>query len=131
MGNDGLPTSNAFKLKENEQHLSVNWLEYFGEIDDNSSERFAPAIQKVIAAFERKRYQLSKNGCFAVLTVGVACAAIEALQASSLKIEIRHQQTEDDPSHAGIFGYADDELLNLQVAVELRRLIKSEHVYST
>jgi len=124
MGSDGLPTSDAFKNRLNESYLSVNWLEYFGRTDIES------AIEDVRGAFAGKRYRLSSNGRFAVLNVyeakNAAAAAVEPLR---LQIDIRHSPTTDDPSHAGIFGYGEDELLDLRLAVELRRLVSVEHVF--
>ncbi len=42
---DGLPTASAFELRPGEDHLSVNWLEYFGALD------VATAIQLVRRIF--------------------------------------------------------------------------------
>ena len=60
---DGEPLSTAFQLRENEDCLSVNWLEYFGEVGQPA------AVELVRESFLRKSYQLKVNGRFAVLNV--------------------------------------------------------------
>ena len=61
---DGVPGSTAFELREGEPHLSVNWLEFFGQNDREAH------IGYVCRSFIDKGYQLSRNGRFAVLNVG-------------------------------------------------------------
>ena len=119
VGRDGLPTAAAFEMKPGEEYLSVNWLEYFETPD------LGAAVERVREAFRRKRYRVRSNGRFAVVNVGAALTAVA--DAVGRRGRVDHIPLEDDESHAGLFGYAADDLA---VAVELRALIRLEHVHA-
>ncbi len=113
-----MPLVGAFQLKEDEEHLSINWLEYF-ELDTKDAN-----LTKVRQALIDKGYKIRKGGRFAVLNVGLARNTV--LSDVKKPIRIRHWPEDDDPSHSGIFDYAADDL---QVALELRSLITPNDVY--
>ena len=115
---NGLPMTSAFELKNGENYLSTNWLEYFNERDLSS------AVQCVRDAFCKKNYNLRPNGRFAVLNVSAAKTAI--LEATGKTLYIDHLPLNDDQSHAGIFGYTANDLL---VAVELKALVRDQDVH--
>ena len=115
MGPDGLPIAAAFELKPNDDYLSVNWLDYFGDHDIE--------IERVREAFHRKGYRLRKNGRFAEISVGAAIAAVAEVVGRPGWVE--HLPEDDDESHAGLHGYVESDLA---VAVELRALIQHEHI---
>ena len=108
----------AFELRPGEEHLSVNWLEYFDTRD------LGAAVECVREAFRRKRYRIRRNGKFVVVSVGAAFAAVAETVGRRGRVE--HMPLEDDESHAGLFGYTADDLA---VAVELRTLIQREDVH--
>jgi hypothetical protein len=115
---DDLPSVSAFMLRTGEDHLSVNWLEYFGVLDKPA------AIQRIREAFHSKGYRLRKGGRLAVLNIeGIRVIAQESAQ-NSLRVE--HLPREDDPSHAGILGYSVDDF---EIAVEIRALVGRVDVY--
>ena len=116
----GLPMANAFSLRQGENHLSVNWLEYFGETKLNA------AVERVREVFRSKDFQVKANGRFAVLNVGAVKTA--AHQAVDRTLSIDHLPLSDDPSHAGIFGYASEDLA---VAIELSALVTPQDVHPT
>ena len=118
VGSDGLPTTGAFLLRPTEDHLSVNWLEYFALND------LGAAVERVRVAFHRKGYQVRPNGRFAILGVGPANAAVEGIIGRHGRVV--HLPFEDDQSHAGIFGYTADDF---GVAVALRALVRREDVH--
>lgn len=118
VGRDGLPTAAAFELRPGEDHLSVNWLQYFAAPDLDA------AVARVREVFRDKGYRLRPNGRFAVVRVGAALAAVA--EAVGRRGRVEHLPLEDDESHAGLFGYSADDLA---VAVELRALIQREHVH--
>ena len=118
VGRDGLPTAAAFEMKPDEEYLSVNWLEYFDTPD------LGAAVERVREAFRLKRYRVRRNGRFAVVNVGAALTAVA--EAVGRRGRVDHIPLDDDESHAGFFGYAADDLA---VAVELRALIRPEHVH--
>lgn len=118
VGRDGFPMAAAFELRPDEDHLSVNWLQYFAAPDLDA------AVARVREVFRDKGYRLRPNGRFAVLGVGAALTAVAEAVGGRGRVE--HLPLEDDESHAGLFGYSADDLM---VAVELRALIRREHVH--
>ena len=115
---DGLPTASAFELRPGEDHLSVNWLEYFGVPD------VAAAMRLVRGAFHDKAYRLRPGGRFAVLRCGAARLAVGDGTGPLLSID--HLPLADDPSHAGVFGYGVDDF---EVAVELAAIVRRRDMH--
>ena len=115
----GLPLSAAFIPRQAEEYLSVNWLEYFGEID------LGAAVERVREVFRSKNYQVRPNGRFAVLNVGAAKTTVREGLDQSLRIN--HLSLDDDESHSGILGYTSQDLA---VAVELRALVTRQDVHA-
>ena len=112
------PMAIAFALKDNEESLSVNWIEYFKGL---STEQ---AIDRVRNAFRKKNYRIKPSGRFALLKVCEVKAVISDLGPSPFKI--KHLPEENDPSHSGIFGYTpSDELVTLAI----KDLVRAEDVY--
>ena len=109
---DGLPSAEAFTLKQDEEYLSVNWLEYFNAPD------LTAAVERVREAFRNKSYQVRRNARFAVLNVEAAKRAVH--KATESMPAIKHLPTRDDPSHTGIFGGTAE---NFAIAVQLAALI--------
>lgn len=118
MADNGLPMASAFGLRQGEEYLSVNWLEYFHLTD------LSPAVEKVREAFRSKGYQVRPNGRFVVLNIGAAKRVV--IEGVRCVLRINHHPLEEDPSHACILGYGPDDLM---VAVELAALVKAQDVY--
>ena len=114
---DGTPSPDAFLPRRNEDSLSVNWLEFFGVLSR------ADAVERVREALRRKAFTIKRNGRLAVLNVGDAKTA--ALSAGR-PVRVEHQPTSDDPSHAGIMGYAAGDV---PVAEALQSLVHGENLY--
>ena len=77
----GIPMSAAFGLRQGEDYLSVNWLEYFGETD------LSAAVERVREVFRSKDFQVRPNGRFAVLNVGAAKIAVHEAAKRALSID--------------------------------------------
>jgi len=92
-----MPTSEAFLLREGEEFLSTNWLEYFHE-----SERVAQ-LEGVKQALTNKGFQIGSTAFFAVSNVGSAISICR----DYLALDIFFSTTGElaDPSHTGIYGY--------------------------
>lgn len=105
---DGQPTGASFMLKKDEDFLSVNWMEHFGETD-----------QKVQIAKIREHIELSlaKSGLFTVLNVGRITDQIQRF--GEKKLAILHEPTQCDPSHSGIHGYQHEDLLVAELIAEM------------
>lgn len=114
----GLPLPEAFQLREGEDYLSANWLEYF------QSPYLPTAIQRIREVFRSKGFRLPRRGAFAVLDVGGARTAVRENSGCSLRFE--YAPSRDDPSHAAIYGYGASDLA---VAAELAALIGPQAVY--
>ena len=110
--------ASAFELRTGEPYLSANWLEYFDTLD------LTIAVNEVRKAFLDKGYRLRQNGRFAVFNVGAA--KIAAREATGRTLRIEHLPMDDDESHAGVFGYTEDDFA---VAVELKALVAHQDVY--
>ena len=115
---DGLPLVEAFTLRQADEYLSVNWLEYFNTPD------LTTAVECVREAFGTKQYKLGPNGRFAVLNVEAAKYA--AQKATGALPAIKHRPCPNDPSHAGIFGGTTH---NFAIAVQLAALVTPEDVH--
>ena len=114
----GLPMASAFELRTGEPYLSANWLEYFDTLD------LTIAVNEVREAFLEKGYRLRQSGRFAVFNVGAAKTA--AREATGRSLHIEHLPLDDDKSHAGVFGYTDDDLA---VALEIKALVGYQDLY--
>ena len=98
---NGMPLSIAFMLRENEDYLSVNWLECF------RLPNLIDAVNSVSCVFRCNGYGVSKNGMFAVFNVGATKTIINKTTKNTLCIE--HMPFDNDTSHSGIFGYTINE----------------------
>ncbi len=100
---DGIVTGLAFRLREGEEYLSVNWLEYLA-CDDRSTQ-----IAALRDVFERKFSKVSATARFAVLNVGALCAYVRS---ESRDLTVVHEPERDDESHCGVHGLRlDDEVI--------------------
>lgn len=117
LGADGQPLGSAFTLRNKEDCLSVNWLEYYGSNLDE-------AIECVRQAFRNKPFSLSSNGIFTVLRVGEVKSLI--LKRSSVPVFIEHQPSKNDPSHSGICGHPGSDP---RILLDLVKLVQKDDVY--
>ena len=80
---DGQPTGTSFMLRQDEEYLSVNWLEYFGHIGMSA---------QINQIREHIELSLASSGLFAVLNIG---ETIDYIQSNSENISpfytSRHQ----------------------------------------
>ena len=114
---NGLPAVSVFVPRTNEDHLSVNWLEFFDA--DPLGVALARVREDLGAIF-----RLGVGGRFAVLNVGAAKSGV--LTATNHMIRIEHAPLAGNPSHAGIYDYPPDPRA---AALELRELATAENIY--
>lgn len=111
LNENGRPSRTAFMLKPDEDYLSVNWLEYFGEIEREEQ------LNKI-----RRHIQLSlaSTGKLAVLNVGKTLKHVH-INSGMTDVSVLHEPTSEDPSHSGIhgYGYEDDLIADLIAEVVL------------
>ncbi len=106
----------AFEISAKEDHLSVNWIEYFKELD------LAEAIDRIRTDMRITGYTIRPSGLFVVLNVRDAKTAIYEAVGDMPRIEHRPQPKNE--LHAGIFGYTSD---SLKVAGKLAMLHSSKY----
>ena len=110
------PKVSAFYLREGENDLSTNWLEYYS--DDHTD-----AVNTIRDNFP---LTLTVGGRFVVLNVGQALDSVANRGARSATA--KHTPAEGNPSHASIW-WEDIHLNNQVFAAELHTLITSESIY--
>lgn len=109
----------AFRLRDNDNNcLSVNWLECFGE--GNVAGNIPHARAEL-----RKHYKTKKSGRLAVLNVGVAKRAVKTT--CEVDISIRRDPLDDHRSHACIGGYSTN---NDDVATTLSEMVGESDMYA-
>ena len=98
---DGQPTGASFMLRQDQKFLSVNWMEYFGDIDIDAQ------INKIREYIE---LSLAASGLFAVLNVGEIIDQVQ--RNSERQLAVLYEPTPGDPSHSGVYGYRyEDDLV--------------------
>lgn len=101
----------AFQLRPNESYWSVYRLEFF------EAERHVALSQLKQHLRSNDILGVSSSGKFLVFNVGL----IEKIKIRSLTV--RSKSTPDNPSHAGVEGYTNDDHL---IAIALRNLLIEE-----
>lgn len=96
MLSDGRISGQAFRRKDEEEYMSVNWVEYFGLISHIA------AIQKIEQAYLNKGRTVNKSSKFAVINIDrmTECVNKEA----HITLHVKHEGTSPDPSHSGVFN---------------------------
>ena len=122
---NGLPSAASFRLSAKDEGLSVNWPEFFQNLDCEQ------ALERIRQALHAK-LTLKPEGRLAVLNVGAAKAAVaRAGRAAGLGggagICVVHRPEPGDPSHAEIVPPST--IAPMTVAVALQSLVRPEHVH--
>jgi hypothetical protein len=112
---DGNIQATAFMLRQVDENLSVNWLEYF---KCSSRESEIAELRKVYSA---KNLIIKVNGKIAVLNVGEVRETVLAGSPDGRKLEILHDPEENDPSHSGIYNLKHDDEMIAELILETVR----------
>jgi hypothetical protein len=101
---DGTIAPTAFRAREDENYLSVNWLDFFAPSDRPAQ------IAAVRRALESKR-NIGSKARLARLHVG-SIHAVSSSGNAFVTLEVRHEPEAlpPDPSHSGIYGTQPDDL---------------------
>ena len=97
----------AFELKDGEDDLSVNWLEYFDGTEPDQLAATACAISRVRA--------VRPSHAFAIGNVGEIKAACFDYD---LKVRIIHEPDGGNDAHAAVHRYRDDEIELLELLAQ-------------
>ena len=101
---EGQVTGAAFQLREIDEYLSVNWLEYLQQAI------WQEKIQEVRRVLNSK-LRLTANAKIAVLNVGDIIDHVRTKSPDHRNLSVLHEPIEDDPSqeddlsHSGIYGF--------------------------
>ena len=117
---DGTPAPGAFILRDkdkDEDCLSVNWLECFG--DGNVADNI-PHVRAEL----RKHYETREGFKLAVLNVGVAKRAVKTTR--EVDISVKKDPRDDHRSHACVGGYITN---NNDVATTLSEMVRKNDMY--
>lgn len=104
----------VFELRQDEEYLSCNWMEYFKE------EEVLQQIKCVRNAM-KNIFKLSSNGKLVRFNVGKTKSSIDSLQ-------IKGIPETQNPSHAGIYSTEKDK--NQDMALGLANIIQPENIFS-
>ena len=108
---NGMPIWKAFKPKETEKYLSVNWIEFYGH------KNYLLAVDQIRKDFG-KIYNLSKKGLFVMFHVSSTKKSIEQM-GSGHSLQFKKEPCPNNPSHAGIYGikFNDKKLFGILVTI--------------
>ena len=96
--------STAFKIRSNENYISVNWMPK--EIDIHAG------LEQVESALAQKNFCARSNGRFVIFNVGMIKLYVYKL--AGINISIRHEFSPNDTTHAGIWATHPDETYDRQ-----------------
>ena len=99
LNEDGWPGPVAFQLGDNEEYVSVDWLEFF--LKDSREEQ----LQNVRSILKKRGYTLQKYAKLAVLNVGYTKDKVKHGCNNNHEIYVAHRPTlgANIDSHSGIF----------------------------
>lgn len=103
---DGTVAASAFVLRQSEDYLSVNWLEYFSQLDR------AGQLNEIRSVFAKKM-KISNTNRLAILNVGLSRHAVREGTTSRRDLAFLHEPENHphvDESHSGIFEIGSDDL---------------------
>ena len=107
---NGQVTGTAFQLRQIEECLSVNWLEFFHLADRQEEIR---EVRKVL------RLKHGAKAKIAVLNVGETIKYVRTQSPDARNLSMLHEPEEDDPSHSGIYGFQYDDHLIADLIAEM------------
>lgn len=105
----------AFKLRVNDNSLSVNWLELLGH---SSREKEIAELRRIYSA----KLSLGARAQIAILNVGEVCNKVLTESPDGRNLEVLHDpeftEKYSDPSHSGIYNLRQDDELIAELILE-------------
>lgn len=117
---NGRVLGKAFRLRENENSLSVNWLEFF-DLRDKKAE-----VQKIREAFADKGRGVGTKAKFVVLNVGEMREYVQQESDDNRILSVLHDPQDNDLSHSGIYNMRHDDPIIGDLIAEL---VNEEQIY--
>jgi hypothetical protein len=113
---DGQPGPNAFKLRESELYLSVNWLEYL-QCDTPEN-----AIQKIRSVYRLKR-KVKPSAKMAIINVGEMKLKVHDDTPDQKNLSVKHEPETEDESHSGVYNFLfDEELIPILISQTIKEV---------
>jgi hypothetical protein len=102
----------VFILREGEESLSVNWLEFLKCISRESE------ITNIRTIYSQKMSRVGARARIAILHVGEIRNKVLTESPDSRNLEVLHDPSKDDPSHSGIYNLKQDNELIAELILE-------------
>jgi hypothetical protein len=113
---NGKVTGTAFQLRQRDDYLSVNWLEF---LRLNHRQEEIGVIREIL----RSKLTLGSKAKIAILNIGEIIKYVRSNSLDSRKLSILHEPENNDPSHSGIYGYGyDDQLIADLIAETIQEI---------
>jgi len=113
---NGVIQATAFMLRENDNGLSVNWLEF---LTRSNRESEINELQRIYS----QKLRVSPNARIAILNVGEICEVVRTETHDQRVIEVLHDPDEfnNDPSHSEIVNIKQDNEFIAELILEVLR----------
>ncbi len=102
MNEDGTPNGAAFRLRKDEEYLSINWLEL---LDPKQRKVQVAKLRKVLG----KKLKLGSTSKITVACCGVMIEHVLTNSEDRRQLDVFHMSETSDPSHGGIFNIDHDD----------------------
>ncbi|MCK4618544.1 MAG: hypothetical protein KAT52_01225 [Desulfobacterales bacterium] len=113
---NGQVTGTAFRPRQADEYLSVNWLEFFHLADQQDE---IQEVRKVLSS----KLTLGAKAKIAVLNVGEIINYVHTQSPDARNLKVLYEPEEDDPSHSGIHGFRyDDHLIADLIAETVQKI---------
>ena len=109
---EGQIQASAFLLREDEESLSVNWLEIL-----NCSDR-ETEIKKIRNIYSLKFNRIGRNAKIIIFNVGDVRNKIKTETSDHRNLEVLHEPS-DDISHSAIYNLKPDNLMIAELILEI------------
>ncbi|MDY6932982.1 MAG: hypothetical protein SVZ03_02010 [Spirochaetota bacterium] len=111
---EGQIQATAFMLREGEESLSVNWLEF---LNCSSRENEITKIRTIYS----ETFAVGARAKIAILNVGEVRKKVLKESQDSRNLEVFHNPIINDPSHSGIYNLKQDNELIAELILETVR----------
>jgi hypothetical protein len=108
---EGQIQATAFMLRDDEESLSVNWLEFLSCLNRESE------IFEIRTVYSTK-FKVGARAKIAVLNVGEVRSKVQKESLDGRNLEVLHNPLSDDLSHAGIYNLSKDNELIAELILE-------------
>lgn len=115
---DGRVEATAFRLRPNDEYLSINWLEFLNCLNRESE------INELRRTYSAKGLITRRKGRIVILNVGEICDKVRRETPDTRNLYVLHNPESNDPSHSGIYELRQDDAL---IAELIREAIQEIH----